>query len=366
MIILTSCVIFFMLWTNYKKKEVRRHPSIKSQPALVDNTSTRPASYSTKDFKSVLFETYSDVYKNLNFKQKPTFYVIPGLIQSAAIKYTPPNQGQPGIAYDMDPQGLAIIHHKYLIISAYSKSKTFDSVLWILDFKTGRFIKTIALNNIDHVGGITYDDDHDRLWVATINQYQRAQVQSLSLKELERYNFKKQKRPIKFKHGTNLAAPLKTSYLTYHKNKIYVGYFDKIHGGQLFGYKLNKKGLFKKDKNENDLAIPDENWSTYSQIQGISFDRKDILLSESYGDFNSQLLVFRNNLNKPNYNLDLNQADKTIILPPYLEQIIGKDGDVYLLFESATALYRQNPNLVHMDRVIKLKVKYNDGIISEK
>ncbi|WP_256978661.1 YncE family protein [Lactobacillus taiwanensis] len=366
MIILTSCVIFFMLWTNYKKKEVRRHPSVKSQPALVDNTSTRPASYSTKDFKSVLFETYSDVYKNLNFKQKPTFYVIPGLIQSAAIKYTPPNQGQPGIAYDMDPQGLAIIHHKYLIISAYSKSKTFDSVLWILDFKTGRFIKTIALNNIDHVGGITYDDDHDRLWVATINQYQRAQVQSLSLKELERYNFKKQKRPIKFKHGTNLAAPLKTSYLTYHKNKIYVGYFDKIHGGQLFGYKLNKKGLFKKDKNENDLAIPDENWSTYSQIQGISFDRKDILLSESYGDFNSQLLVFRNNLNKPNYNLDLNQADKTIILPPYLEQIIGKDGDVYLLFESATALYRQNPNLVHMDRVIKLKVKYNDGIISEK
>ena len=164
--------------------------------------------------------------------------------------------------------------------------------------------------------------------------------------------------------------------MTYHKNKIYVGYFDKIHGGQLFGYKLNKKGLFKKDKNENDLAIPDENWSTYSQIQGISFDRKDILLSESYGDFNSQLLVFRNKLNKPNYNLDLNQADKTIILPPYLEQIIvhtsrpgvviGKDGEVYLLFESATALYRQNPNLVHMDRVIKLKVKYNDGIISEK
>ena len=130
---------------------------------------------------------YPDIYKNLNFKQKPTFYVIPGLIQSAAIKYTPPGQGQPGIAYDMDPQGLAIIDHKYLIISAYSKSKTFDSVLWVLDFKTGRFVKTIALNNIDHVGGITYDEDHKRLWVATINQEQRAQVQSVPLKEIEKY-----------------------------------------------------------------------------------------------------------------------------------------------------------------------------------
>ena len=116
---------------------------MKPQPALIDNTSTRPASYTTKEFKNLLSQNYPDIYKNLNFKQKPTFYVIPGLIQSAAIKYTPPGQGQPGIAYDMDPQGLAIIDHKYLIISAYSKSKTFDSVLWVLDFKTGRFVKQL-------------------------------------------------------------------------------------------------------------------------------------------------------------------------------------------------------------------------------
>lgn len=64
-------------------------------------------------------------------------------------------------------------------------------------------------------------------------------------------------------------------------------------------------------------------------------------------------------MNKPNYNLDLSEADKAIILPPYMEQIIGKDGEIYMLFESATALYRQNPNLLHMDRVIKLKVKFN-------
>ena len=355
-IVLIICIGIFTWWNNSKKKTP--HHKLKPQPALIDNTSTRPASYPTKEFKNLLSQNYPDIYKNLNFKQKPTFYVIPGLIQSAAIKYTPPGQGQPGIAYDMDPQGLAIIDHKYLIISAYSKSKTFDSVLWVLDFKTGRFVKTIALNNIDHVGGITYDEDHKRLWVATINQEQRAQVQSVPLKEIEKYNFKKQKKPIKFEHGTNLSAPLRTSYMTYHKNKLYIGYFDKVQGGQLFAYKLNKKGLFKKDKMQDGLALPSENWSTYSQIQGISFDKNDILLSTSYGDLNSQLLIYKNKLNKPTYNLDLSEADKTIILPPYMEQIIGKDGEIYMLFESATALYRQNPNLLHMDRVIKLKVKF--------
>lgn len=70
---------------------------------------------------------------------------------------------------------------------------------------------------------------------------------------------------------------------------------------------------------QDGLALPSENWSTYSQIQGISFDKNDILLSTSYGDFNSQLLIFKNKLNKPNYNLDLSEADKAIILSPYME-----------------------------------------------
>lgn len=342
-IVLIFCGVIFLVHSHQKSAK---------QPAVVDNTSTRPASYSTKKFKSLLRKQYPEVYQNLNFDQKPTFYVIPGLIKSAAVNH---KSHKPGIARDMDPQGLAIIHHKYLIISAYSKSKKYDSVLWVLNFKTGKFIKTITLNNLDHVGGITYDDDHDRLWVATINRYKRAQIQSVTLNEIENYNFETQKKPIKFHHGTNLANPKRTSYMTYHKGKLYIGYFDKIHGGQLFAYNLNKKGLLREDRHEDNLAIPNENWSTYSQIQGISFDRNNILLSSSYGNVNSQLLIFRNKLNKKNYKLNLAAADKVITLPPYLEQIIGKDGEIYLLFESATARYRKNRNLLHMDRVIKVK-----------
>ena len=46
--------------------------------------------------------------------------------------------------------------------------------------------------------------------------------------------------------------------------------------------------------------------------------------------------------------------------------IRDRDGEIYLLFESATALYRQNPNVVHMDRVVKLKVKFKDGVATER
>lgn len=349
-IVLIFCGIAFLIYSQKRSAK---------EPSIVDNTSTRPASYSTKKFKSLLKKQYPNLYQNLNFDQKPTFYVIPGLIQSAAINH---KTHKLEIARDMDPQGLAIIHHKYLIISAYSKSKKYNSVLWILNFKTGEFIKTIALNNLDHVGGITYDDDHDRLWVATINRFKRAQVQSVNLKEIENYNLQSEKRPIEFHHGTNLANPKRTSYMTYHKGKLYVGYFDKTDGGQLFAYNLNKKGLLKKYKNENNCAVPNENWSTYSRIQGISFDGNNILLSSSYGVINSRLLIFKDKLNKKNYSLNFANADKVVILPPYLEQIIGKDGEIYLLFESATASYRKNPDVLHMDRVVKVR----DSVKGEK
>ena len=63
-------------------------------------------------------------------------------------------------------------------------------------------------------------------------------------------------------------------------------------------------------------------WTFYflSSVQfNFTISENNILLSTSYGDFNSQLLIFKNKLNKPNYNLDLSEADKAIILSPYME-----------------------------------------------
>ena len=73
-IVLIICIGIFTWWNNSKKKTP--HHKLKPQPALIDNTSTRSASYPTKEFKNLLSQNYPDIYKNLNFKQKPTYYVI--------------------------------------------------------------------------------------------------------------------------------------------------------------------------------------------------------------------------------------------------------------------------------------------------
>lgn len=89
----------------------------------------------------------------------------------------------------------------------------------------------------------------------------------------------------------------------------------------------------------------------------MSFYEEKILLSQSYGAKDSKLFIFDNNLDDDNFDLDKGDAIASMTLPPYLEQIIGRNDKVYLLFESASHKYRKVPNILHMDRIIKIKIE---------
>ena len=324
---------------------------------LVNGTNTNPVSYKEHYFFYQLKHKFPETYSHLYDGGEQSHYVIPGLEQTQAIVHSGKDKGQLGISKDMDPQGIAIVEDKYIIISAYSKSKQYNSVLWMLDKKTGQYIKTICLDDIDHVGGITYDREHDQLWVATIDAEKDAQVESIKLSTLEDYDVNKTKSPIVFDYRADLNDVKLTSYLSYHDNVLYVGYFDKHKSGLLASFPLDSKGnLIKTDETKTGVE-PTQTWKTYDEIQGISFYKDKILLSQSYGKENSRLYVFDNKLNEPGFDLDKGDSIKSISLPPYLEQVIGQDDHAYLLFESASHKYRKQSDMFHMDRVIKLKVE---------
>ncbi|HFI0151408.1 TPA: hypothetical protein ACGO3A_002254, partial [Streptococcus suis] len=106
----------------------------------------------------------------------------------------------------------------------------------------------------------------------------------------------------------------------------------------------------------NGEAEPSQTWVTAEKIQGISFYGDKILLSQSYGSKDSVLYIFDNRLSDPKFDLGTDDAIASLTLPPYLEQIIGHQDQVFLLFESASHKYRKNPLLFHMDRIIKISI----------
>ena len=328
----------------------------KPKQVLVNGTNVNPVSYSEETFLNRLSFAYPEVAKRLLKVDEQEVYVIPGLEQSQAIVHSGSKAGQVGIATDMDPQGLVIIEDKYVAISGYSKSKAYNSVIWLLDKKTGAYVKTLALDDIDHVGGITYDEDHDRLWVATVDKDKDAQVEALSLAAIEAYDLNQSQQPIAFDYSVDLADVKLSSYLTYHAGKLYVGYFDQSSNGILATYPVSADGQLSGLINAKGEAEPEQTWATAEKIQGISFYGNVILLSQSYSSQNSKLFVFENRLSDPKFDLKTDDAVASLTLPAYLEQIIGHKNQVFLLFESASHKYRQNPFLIHMDRVIKIDI----------
>ena len=176
-------IVSLLLWLSFF-----RGP----QTVLQDGTNTNAISYTDKQFFFALKERYPEIYQNIELENDQAYYVIPGLKQSSLIHHSGNQKGKVGIATDMTPQGLVVVENKYLIISAYSKSKAYNSVLWLLNLKNGQFIKTIALDDIDHVGAITFDDEHDRLWIATINKSVLGAIKKYQAKDKEKSKEKKE------------------------------------------------------------------------------------------------------------------------------------------------------------------------------
>ncbi|HFI0186047.1 TPA: hypothetical protein ACGO3A_002184, partial [Streptococcus suis] len=228
--VLSGLGIYFLLEPQAPKQE------------LVNGTNVNAVSYSDADFEKELAERYPDLAGRLLPEGEQSSYVIPGLEQSQAIVHSGSQAGQLGLATDMDPQGMAIIEDKYVAISGYSKSKAYNSVIWLLDKKTGAYLKTLALDDVDHVGGIVYDEDHDRLWLATIAKDKDAQVEALDLTTIEAYDINRDQKAIAFDYSMDLYGVKLASYLTYHQGQLYVGYFHQTSKGVLAVYPVATDG----------------------------------------------------------------------------------------------------------------------------
>ncbi len=83
-----------------------------------------------------------------------------------------------GLTYVDTPNGT-----KVLITAHHGEDG--PSRLYIYDYKKGISEKLIIFNNKDHVGGVTYDKDHDVLWVASdngkVNTYNFTKMDNISV-----------------------------------------------------------------------------------------------------------------------------------------------------------------------------------------
>ncbi len=286
-------------------------------------------------------------------------YIIPGLTATQTQIFGQKNSSD--ICTSMTPQGLAVTED-YLLVSAYCHSGTHNSVIYVIDKKEHTFIKELVLRNKSHVGGLAYDPVHHNIWISGMSRG-IPQVNAITLEQLENYSFQESHQPLVYSQSYDLYAITRTSFITYHDNALYVGYFTQNTASVLEEYDIAEDGTlitqFSSDMPDmvdsfTPIALPSDMRVITEQAQGVAFYENKILFSHSYGIFPSTIQIFNNNTFQKL--LEKENAESSLYLPEKLEQIYVDGENLYVLFESAAYSYRAS-SLIKMDRILKLNLK---------
>ena len=248
----------------------------------------------------------------------------------------------PRLCEDMICQGMAKTS-EHLIISAYSYSGKYNSILYVMDLE-GNLVKIIDLGFQAHVGGLAYDETHDVLWVTARLGY----VYALDWHKLRAEVEKEDPYNVIYRHDGSYIASFDAglinhnglkiaSFLTMFEGKLYVGSYVNGGSGVLNSYEIDDNCRVSLDSS---VEIP-------QRIQGLCFyrdvatDKVYMLMSQSHSVYDSQLLrfVYHDTTKKYKYASDYWR------LPEGAEQIVMTTRGLYLLFESSAKKYRNTARL---------------------
>lgn len=144
-------------------------------------------------------------------------YIIPGL------RYTRTFLNAEGtkqaVCTSMTPQGLAVTD-EYVLVSAYCHTEKHNSVIYVINKETHRFIKEVVLPGLPHVGGLAYDQEHDMLWYSS-NTNGIAQAISIKMDVLRDYNYADNHMPVQVNQTCSLYGIVRDSFMTFYKGCLY-------------------------------------------------------------------------------------------------------------------------------------------------
>ena len=311
--------------------------------------------YKTPDqFKNITLKNNKD-FSNIYFDDKS--FAIPGLINTYL--------DTEGCCDFMTPQGVCKAGD-YFIVTAYcgAEKKGTDtppthktrhnSVLYILDATTSKpsYITTINLKNKNHVGGIAYDPDNKLIWITgksddSKKQYMVDAISYNFIDNLVKSSNYKDINDVEYV-AQNKSVTVKSSYLTYYNNMLWVGDNSK---SRFAGYKINEEYSLSQAteityfKETDKISIFGGNDKIVTATNGMCFydyNGKTYLgVTTSPGRSHEATLYtyrvdFENKNNKYVIKLD-NKA--TFQLPRMAEELEVVGDKTYINFESASSCY---------------------------
>lgn len=335
--------------------ELNRKVSENSTSIQITDAGTTNSTYFTSTNSILGYNSYSSLLSSLYFSEfKKTLaiknsnpvdgIIIPGLGQT--------DQGKNTICKTMVPQGVCIAGN-YLLISAYDKksdvevndpnykhSKKHNSVIYVIDKNTKKYITTIILkNNTSHVGALAWNGKTGNDGLIYIADSTKDAWKVWKMPYYIITNAVAQGKDAVYANVTDsFKVSLEPGFITYHGGYVYVGDF------------VDNKNASMRTYSETGWLINDTAIKLPVNTQGISFAQgKDgntyMFASASLGrKNNSKIYVCKANMNgKRVASVSLiDRYSRYLTFPNMSEDIcIDRNGNLYTAYESASNIYHK-------------------------
>jgi hypothetical protein len=321
------------------------------------------------------------------------FVVIPGLRGAWSIDA---KTKKAGFGNNWVPQGITQSNSTYFV-SLYDGNHKLNSLILLINKKTGKYTKSLILNSKAHVGGITYDQPRQRLiWSDDTSKLGGAGISYTSQSTIDAYKAQSMQQAIAstriplqlanrtsaialynnqlvmVKYGQNkatrsiLALPLNAQGLP---NEFSLAQFETLVTGLLPKIK-NKSTLEQTNIVFNDMIqkkILNSFNAGWNRLQGVAIaDDGLTLLSQSNGAAPGKIWIWVPK-NRTWSKLDFDKpkaGDQIVNVPNSVEEISlnASETSLALIFESGARAYREEGNFLHrpsyMDRIIVLGISH--------
>ena len=268
------------------------------------------------------------------------------------------------------PQSITTVGNNYLV-SAYKKGE--NSKIYIYDKVTKKLTGEIILNNRAHVGGISYDEKNNILYVAgskgTVNIYDYNKIKkNLTKSKVVDLNADMEASSIRIdnnitinKKEANNKSSIQTkvgkSATLYQKDgKLYVATFDGIHKGEVVEYETKVAQNTSGAKTfQSHITNKYEIEPRTQGIAEVNYNNKDYLVTtQSIGFTSSQITLYEKNGNS------IQEVGKYSGLQKGLEGITVKGNELTMCYETGT----KNTSRITMNELVEKcsSGKYNPSL----
>ena len=296
-------------------------------------TSTKAKYYTTKKKfkKSAAYKKYKAFAKRVVYGKS---FILPGMKVTNVGGFN---------STRMVPQSITFAG-KYLLISAYEYNKAQESVIYVMDKKTRKYLTTIVMPHTGHMGGIAFDGQNvwytysKNLHSFKFSIIEQAVASKKSYTEISQIN-------------CVCPMPETVSYVSYYKGKIWAGAYNEKVKKYMYGYTINNKKGVPSLTRTNKMLMP-------NRTQGVTFTSKGkMIISRSCqtkkgrSGFMSQLDTYKPTWNLSKKSVKKNKRKKVVKMPPMNEGIAINGAYTYVIYESPAFGECQAP----LDRITAFK-----------